>query len=173
MSYYPPQQPQQGMPTLGDFVTSVHQGAPNMGSGLQPGLQPSDIPSGQYPPSQLDPGVQQGYIDDETTMLDGSGPHRRPQQHYIEQEEEDDVVIQKATNAARTVNLEETYNALQLPIIVGVLFFLFQLPILKTWEFNYMAFAFTGDGNWNTTGILVNSGIFAAIVFVLQKFLAF
>lgn len=168
----------QKMPPLGDIL-NMHAAASASG-GMQ--MQPRDMPMGQYPPSQLDAGVQQDYADDGTTLLDGGGggggghAGGMPQQHrqqYIEQEEEDDVVIRKATNAARTVNLEETYNALQLPIIVGVLFFLMQLPIIKTWEFNYMAFAFTGDGNWNTVGILVNSAAFAVVIFVLQKFLAF
>lgn len=167
----------QKMPPLGDIL-NMHAAASASG-GMQ--MQPRDMPMGQYPPSQLDAGIQQDYVDDGTTLLDGGSngseggrqgmmPQR---QQYIEQEEDDDVIIQKATNVARTVNLEETYNALQLPIIVGVLFFLMQLPIVKTLEFNHMAFAFTGDGNWNTMGILINSAAFAAVIFILQKFLAF
>lgn len=173
MSFYQGQNSgPQKMPPLGDVLAS-------MGDAVASGatqMQPRNMAMTQFPPAQLDPNVQQDYINDDTTLLDGGNATRqqpRHRQQYIEQEEDDDVVVQSVMDTAKAVNLEDTYNALQLPIIAAVLFFLFQLPILKTWEFNYMSFGFTGEGNWNTSGIFINSLLFSGVFFILQKVLAF
>jgi hypothetical protein len=155
------------VPPIDDVIQSMNR---PMASGAMH-LQSHNIPMDQYPSSQLDPGIQPNYAYEDTTLLE-SGPTSGGRQRYIEQQDDDDSVIEMAANSAKHTHLEETYNAIQIPIIIGVLFFLFQLPIVKTLQINYIPFAFAGDGNWNTTGILINSLLFSIVFFILQKFLA-
>lgn len=146
---------------------SQHGGAP---------LPARDIPMGSIPQYQIDPATQPNYAG--TTLLQDSPSATHPSQRYIEQREmggggdgfegdyEDNV---EQTASHKSVNLEDTYNKLQAPIFLAVLFFIFQLPLVKKWEYNYIPFAFTSDGNLNAGGIAINSVVFGLIYFVLQK----
>jgi len=169
--YQQQQQPSQKVPNIDHFLSSM-QGAIASGATQLPSR---DIPTEQYPPPQLDPEVQVNYADntllnDSSGLVAGGRATSSMRQQYIDHDDDDDTDKPTSTNS---FHLEELYNTLQIPIILAVLFFLFQLPVIKKYEFNYAPFAFTGDGNWNVSGIVLNSIAFSAIYYVLQKILKF
>jgi len=59
------------------------------------------------------------------------------------------------------------YDELQTPILIGVLFFLFQVPIINTLMFKYLNFLkiYNDDGNLNLYGILFKSILFGFVYF--------
>jgi len=59
------------------------------------------------------------------------------------------------------------YDELQTPILIGVLFFLFQVPIINTLMFKYLSFLkiYNDDGNLNLYGILFKSIMFGFVYF--------
>jgi hypothetical protein len=59
------------------------------------------------------------------------------------------------------------YDELQTPILIGVLFFLFQVPIINSLMFKYLNFLkiFNEDGNLNLYGILFKSILFGVVYF--------
>ena len=61
------------------------------------------------------------------------------------------------------------FNELQIPIIIALLYFLFQLPAIKKYSKAMMPFLFKEDGNPNLYGYVVNSIMFASMVYVLLK----
>ena len=61
---------------------------------------------------------------------------------------------------------------MQLPIIIALLYFLFQLPAVKKHSKNMFPFLFKDDGNPNLNGFIFNSVMFASMVYVLLKVLA-
>jgi hypothetical protein len=68
---------------------------------------------------------------------------------------------------------DKLYVELQLPIIIALLFFLFQLPIVKQYNKKMLPFLFKTDGNPNLYGYLANSLLFASMVYVLLKLVAY
>jgi hypothetical protein len=59
------------------------------------------------------------------------------------------------------------YDELQTPILIGVLFFLFQVPIINALMFKYLNFLkiYSDDGNLNLYGILFKSILFGLVYF--------
>jgi hypothetical protein len=66
-------------------------------------------------------------------------------------------------------SLDDMYSELQTPILLAVLYFLFQLPIFKKHLFNYFPILFANDGNLNISGFLFNSALFAMIFYMIHK----
>ena len=81
-----------------------------------------------------------------------------------------------ATNSKQTkydTNFEKIYGELQLPLIIALLFFLFQLPIVKQYNKKMLPFLFKTDGNPTLYGYIANSVLFASMIYVLLKLVAY
>ena len=81
-----------------------------------------------------------------------------------------------ATNSKQTkydANFEKIYGELQLPLIIALLFFLFQLPIVKQYNKKMLPFLFKTDGNPTLYGYIANSVLFASMIYVLLKLVAY
>jgi hypothetical protein len=61
------------------------------------------------------------------------------------------------------------YAELQTPILIGVMYFVFQLPVVRKNVFKFMPALFGKDGNPNLSGYVVNSVAFAALYFLMVK----
>jgi hypothetical protein len=92
---------------------------------------------------------------------------------YIVENETNNDIIREYSNAASRVNkLDDIYDELQIPLLLGVLYFIFQLPVVKKCLFNYLPFLFHVDGNLNINGYLITSALFGLIYYVLSKVMA-
>jgi hypothetical protein len=80
------------------------------------------------------------------------------------------------TNSKQIKNsayFDKLYGELQLPIIIALLFFLFQLPLVKQYNKKLLPFLFKSDGNPNLYGYIANSVLFASMIYVLLKLVAY
>jgi len=68
---------------------------------------------------------------------------------------------------------DKFYAESQLPIIIALLFFLFQLPMVKQYNKKLLPFLFKTDGNPNLYGYIANSVLFASMIYVLLKLVAY
>lgn len=68
-------------------------------------------------------------------------------------------------------NLDYIYNLFQLPILIGLLFFIFQLPFVKSKMFFFLPMLYHKDGNPNLLGYIINSIFFATLFILVQKLL--
>jgi len=95
-----------------------------------------------------------------------------PPQHsdYIQQyEENNDIVDDYYEKQKRNASLDSMYDELQTPLLLAVLFFLFQLPFFKKYLFAYMPMLFLNDGNYNIYGFVFMSALFAFVYYLLGK----
>jgi len=95
-----------------------------------------------------------------------------PPQHsdYIQQyEENNDIVDDYYDKQKRNASLDSMYDELQTPLLLAVLFFLFQLPFFKKYLFAYMPMLFLNDGNYNLYGFVFMSAFFAFMYYILSK----
>ena len=61
-------------------------------------------------------------------------------------------------------SLDSLYDELQAPLLLAVLYFLFQLPFFK-----YLPFFCSTDGNYNFNGLIFTCGLFGFIYYSLSK----
>lgn len=79
---------------------------------------------------------------------------------------------QNTLNNNKKDNMEYLLEKAQLPILVSLLFWIFNLPIVKRQLIRYFSFFFKPDGNYNQYGYLGVSSIFglsyAGLLYVLE-----
>ena len=73
------------------------------------------------------------------------------------------------SNLKRQNNLDDAYNEIQTPLLLAVLYFLFQLPFFRKFLFTYLPVLFSNDGNLNINGFLFTSILFGLLFYVLNK----
>ena len=69
-------------------------------------------------------------------------------------------------------NLEQFYSAIQLPLIVSLLYFIFQLPYFRQFVKKILPSLFGNDGNMNLYGFFFNSALFGTIFFIINKLIS-
>ena len=66
-------------------------------------------------------------------------------------------------------NLDYIYQELQMPVLVVIIYFLFQLPAVRKQILSFLPSLYNKDGNPKLYGYLFNSIIFGILYFVLTK----
>lgn len=61
------------------------------------------------------------------------------------------------------------YDEIQAPLLLGILYFTFQLPVFKRFFSQYFSFIFNTDGNYNIQGLFFISSLFGFIYYSLVK----
>jgi len=106
-----------------------------------------------------DPYVQPNYV-----------PEILKQQDYIKNYETNEDMINNYNRNAQNVNsLDEMYNEIQTPLLLSVLYFLFQMPFFRKNLYTYFPILFSTDGNLNINGFLFTSILFGLIFYMLNK----
>jgi hypothetical protein len=77
--------------------------------------------------------------------------------------------VKYATEVTNNDNMENIYRLIQIPLLVGILYFAFQLPITRKYILKYLPSVFNSDGNYNISGLVFMSVLFALGYFGLTK----
>ena len=64
----------------------------------------------------------------------------------------------------------DLFSQLQIPILVAILYFIFQMPIINTLLRKYFSFLsiYHDDGNFNFMGLLLKSSLFGSLFYSIQ-----
>jgi hypothetical protein len=104
--------------------------------------------------------VQPNYVPTENTI------------DYIQNNENSiDIINNYNNNKQKYDTLDNIYNEFQTPLLLIVLYFLFQLPIFKRLLFKYLPFLFSTDGNININGLLFSSVLFGSTFYSINNIL--
>ena len=107
-----------------------------------------------------DPYVQPNYVP----------PVPQPKDYIKDYDETNEEILNSYNQQMRNSNnLEDMYSEIQLPILMAILYFLFQLPFFRRNLFHLLPFLFSTDGNYNINGYLFTSGLFGLIFYMLNK----
>ena len=100
------------------------------------------------------------------------GPHHMLSNNYIE-EHEQDMTSEEKYRKSQVVNsnAENIYKLMQIPVIVGILYFAFQLPVMRKYVLKFIPSVFNSDGNYNISGLIFMSSLFSASFLGLSKVL--
>lgn len=81
----------------------------------------------------------------------------------------ENIVRANARQSNQLDTLEAIYYDLQMPILVGVLYFIFQMPVFRAQLLRFLPSLFAEDGNFKITGLTATSVMFAVTFFVIMK----
>ena len=91
--------------------------------------------------------------------------HHENTQSFLEHHE-------RSTNRGESIDV--VYETLQVPILLAILYFTFQLPVMRKYLLMYLPSIFNKDGNHNLSGLLFISILFSftyyGINFILNQF---
>ena len=169
------------IPSASDGMSNQGSGAgPSQGSGAGPGLDQTTINSivsglqqasstgATMLPSRDIPREQEYIVRDQQIQ-----PNYIPsasKQDYIQQTEENDEIISSQQQKEMNKNtIDSMYDELQTPLLLCVLFFLFQLPFFKKYLFIYVPALFLNDGNYNLYGYVFMSILFSLVYYIFSK----
>lgn len=137
---------------INSFVTGIQEAAAS--GALQ--LPSRDIPQGQ---SHLtnDAQLQPNYIPENNG-------------DYINDTYSQDQIINNQNIKQKNTNsMDALYDDIHVPIILAVIYFVFQLPVIKTNTLKYIPSLFNKDGNFNMLGYSINSLAFASTYYCIIK----
>ena len=164
-----------GAPSLGPDQMPMPQASPQRNAQQQPpprqysnefaNMPIQELPSRDIPTTTMnytqDPQIQPNYI-----------PNPKLTSDYIrEYEAASEKALQKhETHKHREEIAQDWFSSMQLPIFVGILYFIFQMPIVNTLLRKYLSFMtiYHDDGNFNFVGLLLKSSMFASFFYSSQ-----
>ncbi len=92
------------------------------------------------------------------------------QQQYIDEDDSAEDILNEYKNQKEySNNLDEFYADIQTPLLLGALFFLFQLPFFRKYLFEVFPVLFSLDGNLNIKGYLFMSAMFGITYYAFNK----
>lgn len=158
------QQPgQQQVPGMSLDQTTINQ--------IVNGIQQASLTGATHLPSRdipmntggisADPQVMPNYV---------PPPPPMPTRDYIANYEQTDDMVNRYNKGKRQGDsLDEMYNEIQTPLLLAVLYFLFQLPFFKRFLYHYIPFLFSSDGAYNINGYIFISVLFGSLFHFLMK----
>lgn len=87
----------------------------------------------------------------------------------------DEITEKKARDHIEQVNnksrLDKIYDEVHIPFIIGLLFFIFHMPVVTSQLFKYLSFMnlYDIDGHFNTSGLVSQSILFSVSFYFLMK----
>jgi hypothetical protein len=113
-----------------------------------------------------DPQVQPNYVPQDTN-------NQQPKD-YIQNDEDMETMIQKYNKQMqKNDTLDDIYSEIQNPLLLSVLYFIFQLPVFKKFLYQYFSVLFSKDGNYNINGYLFTSILFSLMFYFVTKITLF
>jgi hypothetical protein len=155
-----------------------------MGMGNPPSAPNSQLSLDQSTISQIVNGLQQASLAGATSLPSRDIPlyteqltqDAQVQPNYVPPpqmrdyiNESDDDINNYYKNEKNNNSLDSIYDELQAPLLLAVLYFLFQLPFFKKSVFKYLPFLCHSDGNYNFNGLIFTCSLFGFIYYSLSK----
>jgi hypothetical protein len=140
---------------MNEIVTGIQQA--NASGGLE--LPSRDIPTNTV--HFADEAIQPNYV-----------PQKEQEDYIQNTDTEQEILARRMKNRDSRDSLEILYDEFQVPIIIGLLYFIFQLPVVRSKLTTLIPALFNKDGNPNLSGYIFNSIFFAVLYYVISKSMA-
>ena len=132
------------------------------------GLQQASVAGATMLPSRDIPQNTQVHTQDEYIKPNYVPPPNNID--YINDMQDPSEYINSYQHQAQMKNsLDTIYDEIQTPLLISILYFLFQLPIMKKTLFKYIPLLCHSDGNYNIYGLLFTSFSFGLLFITMSK----
>jgi len=134
------------------------------------GLQQASANGATQLPSRDIPMMTSGLSNDPQVRPNYVPPPPPQNSDYIQNYEQSSDMINTYNKQMQNSNsLDDMYNEIQTPLLLAVLYFLFQLPFVRKLLYTYIPFLFSNDGNLNMNGYLFTSVLFGLVFYAFNK----
>jgi hypothetical protein len=138
------------------------------------GLQQASLHGSTQLPSRDIPMTTTSYSNDPQIQPNYVPPPPITNPDYIQNyEQTTDIVNTYNKNIKNSNSLDNMYNEIQTPLLVAVIYFLFQLPFFRKFLFRFLPVLFSTDGNFNMNGYLFTSVLFGLLFYTFNKLSVF
>ena len=96
-------------------------------------------------------------------------PEGSPTDYITEHQTSEEIIKQNAKKQKSADNLDIIFSELSLPLMIAVLYFMYQLPVVRRAFLKTMPMCYSKSGELKLTGYLVNSIVFGAIIYLVSK----
>jgi len=144
---------------LNQLVTGIQQAS---AAGLT-ALPSRDIPQNQQHISQ-DTQIKPNYI---------PSPEERMNDYIREHQTNEEIIRTQAQKQGKKASFDVLFDELQGPFMIGILYFLFQLPVVQKQLCKILPTLYGKDGNPNLSGYIFTSAAFASAYYFLMKSMNF
>jgi hypothetical protein len=87
---------------------------------------------------------------------------------YIKEHTSMESIVRANSRQSNQIDtIEAIYYDLQMPILIGVLYFIFQMPVFRAQLLHFLPSLFGEDGNFKIMGLTATSAMFAGTFFVI------
>jgi hypothetical protein len=87
---------------------------------------------------------------------------------YIKEHTSMESIVRANSRQSNQIDtIEAIYYDLQMPILIGVLYFIFQMPVFRAQLLHFLPSLFGDDGNFKIMGLTATSAMFAGTFFVI------
>lgn len=139
---------------LNNFVTGIQQAS---ASGMTQ-LPSRDIPVNHQHISQ-DEQIKPNHIPQPESHID-----------YIQEHQTNEQIIKSQMQLNNKKNkVDVIFDEVQTPILLGILYFIFQLPTIQKQMCKFIPSLFNNDGNPKLSGYLFTSSLFASVYYFIIK----
>lgn len=133
------------------------------------GLQQASVTGATQLPSRDIPMTTSNLTHDVNIQPNYIPPPQSNTDYVKNYEEASDIINDYNDNIERNDTLDEMYNEIQVPLLLAVLYFLFQLPFFRKFLFSYLPVLFSNDGNLNLNGFIFMSALFGIFYYLINK----
>jgi hypothetical protein len=134
------------------------------------GLQQASVSGATKLPSRDIPMQPSYHTNDEQVRPNYIPTPAKNNYHYIDDDINNESIVKNYNKRAKKGELiEDIYDEIQTPLLLAVLYFLFQLPFFKKWLFVYIPGLFLKDGNMNIYGFGFTSFLFGSVFYIINK----
>jgi hypothetical protein len=170
-----PQQQMQQMPPPPNIMNEMISGLQRASASGMTALPSRDIPmntSNMMNDAQIKPNFIPNPQAQHAQQVNQYGQRPVSSNNYIEEHDQDMTSEEKYKKSQNVnSNAENIYKLIQVPVIVGILYFAFQLPVTRKYILKFIPSVFNADGNYNISGLIFMSALFASSFFGLSKLL--
>ena len=96
-------------------------------------------------------------------------PEGSPTDYITEHQTSEEIIKQNAKKQKSADNLDIIFSELSLPLMIAVLYFMYQLPVVRRAFLKTLPMCYSKSGELKLTGYLVNSIVFGAIIYLIFK----
>tara|TARA_A100001011_G_scaffold128044_1_gene135079 strand:- start:9813 stop:10409 length:597 start_codon:yes stop_codon:yes gene_type:complete len=92
-----------------------------------------------------------------------------PSDYITEHQTSDEIIRQNSKVQQQQDQFDAIYSEISLPLLIAVLYFIYQLPAVRKMFLNTMPMCYGKSGDINLSGRLVNCILFGAIIYGFSK----
>jgi hypothetical protein len=133
-------------------------------------LQKASVNGGLSLPSRDIPQNPNNITNDET-IKENYIPKINNNDYISDYQTNEEIINQNYNKDKNLKNIDNIYNQISTPLLISLLYFLFQLPVVRNNFYKLFPMCYNVSGNFNILGYITNSLLFGLIYFVLNYLL--